>query len=38
MNEEGAIESGYGKGVAKDWYSYVTKGMVNLNYGIFMKT
>jgi hypothetical protein len=24
--------------VAKDWYAYVTKGMANLNYGIFMRT
>jgi hypothetical protein len=38
MNEAGALESGYGRGVAKDWYAFVTKGMANLNYGIFMKT
>ena len=32
------MESGYGDGVAKEWYTLVTKGMVNLNYGLFVKT
>jgi hypothetical protein len=35
---DGKKESGYGGGVAKEWYTYVTKGMVNLNYGLFTKT
>jgi hypothetical protein len=38
MNDSDVLESGVGSGVLKDWYSLVTKGMVNLNYGIFMKT
>lgn len=38
MNADGNIESGYGKGVTKDWYTYVSKGMANLNYGLIMKT
>jgi hypothetical protein len=38
VNEQDAIESGYGDGVGKDWYSLVTKCMVNLNYALFAKT
>jgi hypothetical protein len=38
ISKNGLLESGYGSGVGKDWYSLVTTAMVNLNYGIFMKT
>lgn len=38
VNEFGEVESGYGQGVEKDWYTYVTQGMVNLDYGLFSKT
>jgi hypothetical protein len=38
IDKNGHNESGIGIGVKRDWYSLVTKEMVNLNYGIFMKT
>jgi hypothetical protein len=38
VNENNDVESGYGRGVEKDWYTLVTQGMVNLDYGLFSKT
>jgi hypothetical protein len=38
MGDDNKLESGYGDGVSKEWYTLVTKGMVNLNYGLFVRT
>ena len=38
VDVNGNIESGYGGGVTKEWYTLLTGGMVNLNYGLFTKT
>lgn len=37
VNETGEIESGHGMGVQKDWYTLITKGMVNLDYSLFSR-
>lgn len=38
LDKNNNLENAFGPGVAKQWFGYLTFGMVNLDYGLFNKS